>query len=182
MIQKINGKVIYESKWIRLREDQVRFPDGSEGVYAYTERVDEGPMIIPVNEKGEMLVLREWRYPIQDWVYQFPAGGHEEGEDSLTTAKRELEEETGLCASEWVQIGTFYCDPGSHRQKTQVFLARGLSKGEKHLDASEVHETRWIKTTDIDRMIEKEIVSGWLLSGMKILEAFLKSDESYRAE
>jgi ADP-ribose pyrophosphatase len=91
MIKTLKKRLVYENKWIRLWEDKVEFPNGTQGIHAYSERVDSGPMIIPITEDKKVIVLREWRYPIQDWTYCFPFGGSEKGENPLATAKRELE-------------------------------------------------------------------------------------------
>lgn len=157
---------MYENSWIRLREDQVEFPDGKTGVYAYTERVDAGPIIIPVTAEGKLVVLREWRYPIQDWTYCFPFGGVEAGEDALTAAKRELAEETGYSAEIWEFLGEIKIDPGANSQVTPVFLASGLTVGAAHLDGAEVHEVMEFSVEEIQAKIKSgEMTGGWLLAG-----------------
>jgi ADP-ribose pyrophosphatase len=84
---------------MELWEDEIEFPDGHKGVYSYTNRVDGGPMIIPQIDENHFLVLKEWRYPIKDWTYCFPAGGvNGPDEPMLEAAKRELKEETGVVA------------------------------------------------------------------------------------
>lgn len=166
MIKKTSSKIIYENPWIRLREDQVEFPGGKTGIYAYTERADSGPMIIPVTKEGKLIVLREWRYPIQDWTYCFPFGGVEVGEDALAAAKRELAEETGYSAETWESLGELKIDPGANSQVTPVFLATDLTSGEAHLDGSEVHKVMEFTVEEIQAKIKSgEMTGGWLLAG-----------------
>lgn len=175
MIKKTSSKIIYENQWIRLREDAVEFPGGKTGIYAYTDRVDAGPMIIPVTGEGKLVVLREWRYPIQDWTYCFPFGGVEVGEDALSAAKRELAEETGYTAENWESLGELKIDPGGSSQITPVFLAIGLRPGEAHLDGAEVHEVMEFTVEEIKSKIATgEMTGGWLLAGFAKYLAYKK--------
>lgn len=166
MIKKIFSKIIYENAWIRLREDQVEFPGGKTGIYAYTERVDAGPMIIPVTAGGKLVVLREWRYPIQDWTYCFPFGGIMPGEDVLSAAKRELAEETGYVAENWKSLGQLKIDPGANAQVTPVFLATEMKLDLFEQDTTEVHQVVEFTPEEIQGKIRSgEIDNGWLVAG-----------------
>ena len=166
MFKTLKKKLIYENKWIRLFEDDIVLPNGEPGIYAYHERVDPGSMIIPVMNDGKIVVLKEWRYPIQQWTYCFPFGGRNAGEDALETAKRELQEETGYTAATWTALGHIYIDPGSNTQMTPVFLARDLTPGIATLEISEVHEVCTFTITEIKHMIGSgQITNGWFLAG-----------------
>lgn len=170
MIKTLKQKLIYENKWIRLWEDEVEFPNGKRGIYAYFDRVDSGPMIIPMTDDGKFVMLHEWRYPTAGWQYNFPCGGCDEGEDMLSAAKRELEEETGIQASEWIDLGDLAIDPGGTSQVAKVFLARGLSFGVP----KESYDTQQFFLEKIEQMITQgEIRSGWTLSGYAKLKVFL---------
>ena len=94
-------------------------------------------------------------------------------EDSLTAAKRELEEETGYVAATWQSLGTVKIDPGANAQMTPVFLATGLTKGVMHREAGEVHQVLELSPEEIkDKIKNNEIDNGWLLSGfMKYLSS-----------
>lgn len=167
MIKKISSKIIYENPWLRVREDEVEFPNGQKGIYGYTDRVDGGPMIIPVTAEGKLIVLREWRYPIQDWTYCFPFGGFMPGEDMLTAAKRELLEETGYTAETWESLGELKIDPGANSQITPVFLATDLALNPYEQDQTEVHEVMEFTVEEIQSKIRSgEMTGGWLLSGL----------------
>lgn len=166
MYKKISSKIVYENPWVRLREDAIEFPNGKQGIYAYSERVDAGPMIIPVTAEGKLVVLREWRYPIQAWTYCFPFGGVEASEDVLTAAKRELAEETGYTAEHWESLGEIKIDPGGTAQITPVFLATGLRLNAFEQDATEVHEVLEFTAEEIAEKIRtNEMTGGWLLAG-----------------
>ncbi len=175
MIKTLKKKLLYENNWVRFHEDEVEFSDGSEGKYAYMERADSGPMIIPMTADGKFVVLKEWRYPIQDWTYCFPFGGKFEHEDIVTSAKRELEEETGFTASEWIELGVLQIDPGANSQTTPIFLAQGLIKGETKKEVSEIHEVCVFSIEKIQQMIEtQQITNGWFLAGFSKLKVYLE--------
>jgi ADP-ribose pyrophosphatase len=164
MFKTLKKKVLYESKWVRFCEDEIEFPSGEKGAYAYHERVDAGAIIIPVTSEGKFLVLREWRYPIQGWTWCFPAGGIEKGESPLEAVKRELEEETGFVASDWKELGTMAIDPGGSSQIAPAFLARNLTHTEAHPDPEEIHEVHFFTEKEIDEKIRSgEFNNNWLL-------------------
>jgi len=167
MIKTRRENVLYENPWVQFRADEVEFPDGSVGEYAFAERVDAGPMIIPLLDDGRLVVLREWRYPIQDWTYCFPFGGVEAGEDALAAAKRELLEETGYSARDWVSLGNIKIDPGGNSQVTPVWLARGLELVDKPSDPREDHELVVFSLADLENLVTNGTIdNGWLLAGL----------------
>ncbi|MEK7644575.1 MAG: PspC domain-containing protein [Patescibacteria group bacterium] len=175
MFKTLSKKIIYENKWIRLREDEIELPNGEKRFYSYTDRVDSGPMIIPLTDEGKLVLVKEWRYPIRDWTYCFPCGGVEENEDSLTAAKKELRQETGYSAGEWTALGFLKVDPGSNSQTTPVYLARKLKKGEAERESSEIMEIVELSLAEIKRMIKNdELNNSWFLSGYTKLVYFLE--------
>jgi ADP-ribose pyrophosphatase len=179
MIKTLNKKLIYENKWIRLWEDEVEFPNGEQGIYSYVQRIDEGGLIIPMIDDTHVVLLREWRYPIQSWTWCWPAGGsHTPGEAKLIVAQRELVEETGYTATDWTDLGTIQIDPGLNAQTEQVYLARGLTAGTPQLDVSEIHEVVIKSFDEVEQMISSgEINNGWFLAGWAKLKVFLSTRE-----
>lgn len=177
MIKTLNTKIIYENKWIRLHEHGIELPNGEKGVYSFTERVDSGPMIIPLTDEGKLVLVREWRYPIQDWTYCFPCGGVEGDEDMFTAAKKELRQETGYVADEWIELGVLKIDPGSNSQITPVYLARKLRVGAVERESSEIMEIVELSFEEIKRMIKNgEMDNSWFLAGFTKLVYFLEKN------
>ncbi len=175
MFRTLKKRVVYENPWIRVWEDQVEFSNGEPGIYGHLERRDEGALIIPMTPDGRFVVLHEWRYPIQGWTWCWPVGGsHTKGEDSLVVAKRELKEETGYTAREWIDLGGLRIDPGLSNQYERVFLARDLSLGTPRCEISEIHEVVIKTKEDIEAMIARdEIDNGWFLAGFAKAKVFL---------
>lgn len=175
MIKTLKQKILYENKWVKYHEDEVEFPNGEKGVYAFHERADAGPMIIPVTPEGKFLILKEWRYPIKDWTWCFPCGGVEAGESFLHSAQRELREETGFVSSNWKDLGVLFVDPGGSSQTAPVFLAEGiLLQQETQKDRAEVMEVHFFTAEEIEEKIRSsEFNNAWLLSGWSKYKASL---------
>lgn len=122
----LSSKQVYRNPWIKVREDRVIRPDGQDGIFGVVE-IRPAVIIIPLNERKETYLIGQWRYTINSYSWELPAGLVEEGESPLMTAKRELLEEAKLKANQWSRLGYFYLANGALNQKAYIFLARGLS-------------------------------------------------------
>jgi len=123
--EKISSKIVYQNKWLKVREDSVIRPDGKRGIYGVVERSNAN-FIIALNEKREIYFIREYRYPVRKLILQLPSGSTEKEENDLEAAKKELLEETGIQASKWEKLGSFYIGPGHETISANVFLATDL--------------------------------------------------------
>lgn len=127
---KYSGRIIY------VHVDKVRLPDGSTSTREVVEH-SGGVTVIPVDENGDVYCVRQYRYAFGEEVLETPAGKLEKGEDPFECAQRELSEETGFSAENWIYLGSFYPSPGYCKEILHAYLATGLKKGEAHLDEGE---------------------------------------------
>ena len=128
---------IWRGKMLDVRRDQVRLPDGSEGVREYIAH-SGAVVIIPVLDDGRLLFERQHRYAIRRTVLELPAGKIDPGEDIATTARRELLEETGHEAGKWRHLGVMHPCIGYANERIEIFLATDLRKvSEQQLDQGE---------------------------------------------
>ena len=135
--QTRSSSVVYENPWIRVREDSVRRPDGSDGIYGVVEMRNPAVFIVPVTDDDEIVLVEVERYTTGRVSLEVPAGGSD-GQDLLLAAQRELQEETGLVADSWEHIGSPMALNGVCHAPEHVFLARGLrASGELHEQAEE---------------------------------------------
>ncbi|HBN73347.1 MAG TPA: hypothetical protein DD376_00945 [Sutterella sp.] len=125
-----------KDSFIPLYRQQVRLPNGKVS-YRDIIRHPGACAILAIAEKDNVILERQWRAPLGCAVWEIPAGKIDLGEPSLVCAQRELTEETGLVASEWTFLGTLHNALGYSNEHIDVYLARGLKQGERHLDANE---------------------------------------------
>jgi 8-oxo-dGDP phosphatase len=108
--------------------------------------------ILPVNDAGEVLLIQQYRHPIRSRDWEIPAGLLDvAGEPALAAAKRELEEEADLVASDWMELGTFFTSPGGSNETIQIFRARGLTASTTVFDRTEEEADivkRWVSLDD----------------------------------
>ncbi len=135
----IDGEVVYEGKFLRVRKDRVRLPDGGESTREYF-RHPGAVVIIPLLDDGRVLLERQYRYPNDQVFIELPAGKLEYGEDPLLCAQRELREETGYSAADWKFVCTIHNAIAYSDEHLEIFLAKGLTAGEQQLDHGEFVE------------------------------------------
>ncbi len=132
----VSSQTIFTGRVISLRVDEVILENGRQ---AKREVVDHpgGVCVLPLNENGEVTLVRQFRYPYREELLEIPAGKRDHGEDPLECGKRELEEETGLRAAQYVSLGELYPSPGYFSEVIYLYLATGLTKAAQRLDEDE---------------------------------------------
>lgn len=130
---------IYKGKIISVQLDQVELPDGSKSVREIVKHPG-AVAIVPFTKDGKMVVVRQFRKPLEKEIYEIPAGKLEQGEDPETCALRELEEETGYTPRKINFITSFYTSPGFANELLYLYEAEDLEEGKAHPDADEFVE------------------------------------------
>lgn len=174
-MKRIGRKTVYESPWITVHEDQVSFRD-SELLYNVVDREDT-VVICPVFNEENVLLLEHYRYPTDDYGYEFPMGGIEKMEDPLEAAYRELQQETNLYPDSIKPIGTFFPNPGLSNQKAHVFYARINSETENVI-LSEEEEIVGFSILPIKNinLSKQKIRDAFTISSIQILEKYLEPE------
>ena len=144
---------VYQGKIVNLRCDEAALPDGKPCKREMVEHPG-GASVLCVY-KGKVALVRQFRYAYQEELLEIPAGKLERGEDPLLAAKRELEEETGLVASELKPLYTLYPTPGYTNEKIYIYEASGVTAGRQHLDEGEFLNVVFLPVEEVARMIEK---------------------------
>jgi ADP-ribose pyrophosphatase len=124
--------------------------------------------IVAVDREECVTLVRQPRVPAGGPLLELPAGGVEEGEAPIETAKRELAEETGLRGGDWVEVATFFTSPGYTDEKMHLFLATGLEHGEAHPEGSEEIELVRIPVADVPGLLD-DLEDAKTLAGLLLL-------------
>ena len=135
-----SSRIAWSSPWYRVRQDEIITPDGRPGVYNVVEKED-AVWIVPVTADRQIILIKNYRYTVDDWCWEVPAGSIEpEHADIAETARVELLEEVGGVAEEMVWIGRFYVANGIFNEVGHIFLATGVTLGQHQREATEVME------------------------------------------
>lgn len=135
----LDSEQVFDGRLLKVYRDRVRLPDGATSVREYI-RHPGAVAIVALFEDGQVLLERQFRYPLRRTFIEIPAGKLEPGEDHLVTGKRELLEETGYVAREWRKLGQIHNAIGYSDELIEIWLARGLEKREARLADGEFLE------------------------------------------
>ena len=166
---KTGSEEIFDGVILHVFKDTVALPNGKPAIREVIRHVG-AVGIVPLTDDGKVIIERQFRYPLNRVVTEIPAGKLDSAaEDRLSAAKRELEEETGYTANEWINLGDYiptcaYCD-----ERITLYLARGLSLGQRHLDEDEFLDFEAIPLSDL----VEDVMAGRITDG-KTQVAILK--------
>jgi len=167
---KTDSQEIFNGVILHLFKDTVELPNGKSATREVIRHVG-AVGVIPMTDDGKVIIEKQFRYPLNRVVTEIPAGKLDSfTEDRLSAAKRELEEETGYTAKEWIPLGDYiptcaYCD-----ERITLYLARGLSLGQRHLDEDEFLN---FEAVPLETLLE-QVMDGTITDG-KTQVAVLKA-------
>ena len=171
-VGKVGGRRVYSGRIVSLDVDRVRFPNGSEGEIEMIRHSGASAVVPflsdPAGEDPQILLLRQYRYAADGYMWEVPAGRLDEGEDPEACARRELAEETGCTAERVERLTTIYTTPGFTDEKIHLFMATGLVHGEHAREHDEFIE---VETMPISRALE--LVERGEISDSKTIVALL---------
>ena len=171
--RKLSSEMKFDGKLIKVTYD-VAEVNGKE---AWREVVHHpgASAVIAIDEDNRIIMEKQFRYALNDYLLEIPAGKLDAGEDPLVCAKRELEEETGIVASEWISLGTIATSPGFCNEVIHLYVAKGLSKGEIHWDEDEYVEVERYRFDELlQRIKEEKIKDSKSLSALLLAMPYLK--------
>jgi len=134
----LGSRQVYVNPWIRVREDQVIRADGNPGIYGVVEFQNHALGIVPVSDTLETILIGQWRYPLDIYSWEIPEGGGPLSIPELDSAKRELQEEAGVTADIWTDLGLFHLSNSVTNEAGRIFLAQGLHYGHAEPEGDEV--------------------------------------------
>lgn len=133
----VRSETVYSGKILQLQRDTVLLPNGKTASRELIRHVG-AVCVVPLTEENEVIVERQYRYPVAEVLTEIPAGKLDsKQEDRLEAARRELREETGVTADEMINLGTFFPAAAYSDERITLYLARGLHFGARELDEDE---------------------------------------------
>lgn len=155
-----SSKVMYKCSLFSVTEDRAVDKTGWK-MNRSVVRHRGSAVMMPVDDENRVMLVRQYRLPANQFLWELPAGKLDEGETALQAAKRELGEETGLSAKKWKKLVTFFPSPGYVEEKMTIYLATGLTQGEAKPMEDERIETKWFSKKELREAIRSnKIVDG----------------------
>jgi ADP-ribose pyrophosphatase len=164
----ISSREVLKNKLFTVAEEVATDPGGFH-IQRFIVRHPGSAVMMPVDGKDRVLLVKQFRLPARRELWELPAGRLDPGESPLEAAKRELREETGYKAKKWVKLASFWATPGYVDEKMNLFLALDLTPGEQEPTGDERIETRWFPKTELSDLIR----AGKVLDGKTIIGYFL---------
>jgi ADP-ribose pyrophosphatase len=123
--------------------DEVATDSGGFEIHRSIIRHPGSAVMMAVDEKDRILLVKQFRLPAEQDLWELPAGSIDPGETALEASRRELREETGYHAEQWTELVSYWASPGYVAEKMTIYLAQNLTAGPQHLMGDERIEIRW---------------------------------------
>lgn len=173
----LSSEIITHGRIFEVRRDQVRYPDGR--VTDYDIIIHAGAVtIVPINDKGEIWFVRQYRHAIGETLLELPAGTLEEGELPEVCANRELREEIGYAAGNLRPLGAFFLAPGYSSEYMHIYLATQLIHDPLKPDADEFLQVETLPIANVLNMIENdEFKDAKTIAALSLARPYLESQQ-----
>lgn len=159
--QKISSREVYDNPWINVRHEEVIKPNGEFGIYGIAHFKMLAAAIVPLDNEGNIWLVGQFRYTINEYSWEIPMGGGDLNGDSLEAAKRELKEETGLIASKWTNLGHLHTSNSVTDEVGYMYLAEELTLEDAEPDDTEILQIKKVSLVEAVRMVmESEITDS----------------------
>jgi 8-oxo-dGTP pyrophosphatase MutT (NUDIX family) len=163
--KRLTRRVAYENRWLTVFHDEVKRPDGNDGIYGVVHFENRSVGVVALDPSKRVLLVGQFRYTIGRFSWEIPAGGAPVGEDTEATARRELKEETGYSAGSMQLLLHAHMSNSVTDEEGYCYLATDLVAGNASPEGTERIELRWVPFDEALRRIE----SGEITDALSIL-------------
>jgi ADP-ribose pyrophosphatase len=173
-IKTLSSRVVYQNRWMTVREDEIERADGSKGIYSVVEK-PRATMVIPI-DGDDVYLIEQFRYPVKKRFLEFPGGAWEmkKDPDPLELARGELQEETGLLAGKMEHLGVLYYAYGITDQPYDIYRATELTQGSANRETEEQDlVVKRVTARELEQLIgdgviqDAPTIAAWTLHRMK---------------
>jgi ADP-ribose pyrophosphatase len=177
--KKLSEEVVFDNPWIRLETHDVINPSGGKSLYGKVHFKAFAIGIIPMDEEGNIWLVGQWRYTLNEYFWEIPMGGGDLNVERLDSAKRELKEETGLSATKWTELLKMHTSNSVTDEVGYAYLAEGLTQGETEFDETEDLEIKKLPFWEAYEMvIDGRITDSLTMTAIFKLAHILKQQQS----
>lgn len=171
--QQSHSQELYRGSFLNLKRDQVTMPNGSLASRDYFAHPGAA-VIVAFTQDGDLVLEKQFRYPVGQVLLEFPAGKLDPSEAALACAKRELIEETGYSAQQWARFPMVHLAPAYCTEELHIFLAKDLQLQQRDLDEGELIDIVFMKPTELfDLCMKGQVSSAVTLTTCFWLQAYL---------
>lgn len=167
-----------KNPWIGVKKVSFELPTGTKVEDYFIVEKSDVVVIVTLNSKGKVYLIREYERGVTEIGHKFPAGHLDEEETPKEAAKRELREELGLDIGKLTYLGTTYVEPGFMTNRAHYYLAENLSEssGKGKKEPSELFEGSWVKWEVVEQMIDKgEIKNPFVIVASRLFNSYRES-------
>jgi len=151
--KQLDSSKVFDGRLLQVYKDRIRLPNGSETTREYIKHLG-AVAVVAIDENNRIVMEKQFRYPFSKAMLEIPAGKLDSpDEDPLEAAKRELVEETGITAAEYVYLGPLYPTVAYSSEVIHLYWAKGLSFGDRHLDSDESINVSFMDFEEVVRMV-----------------------------
>ncbi|MEL7145158.1 MAG: NUDIX hydrolase [Bacteroidota bacterium] len=174
--QTVHRKSIYDNPWISVEEHDVINPSGNPGIYGKVHFKNKAIGIIPLDEDNNTWLVGQYRYTLDEYSWEIPMGGGPNEVDILTSAKRELKEETGLEAASWENIMRIHTSNSVTDEEGFVFIARQLTQGATEFEDTEQLMIKKLPLAQcVEMVMDQKITDSLSIAGILKVDRLLNS-------
>jgi 8-oxo-dGTP pyrophosphatase MutT (NUDIX family) len=173
----ISSEEKYDNPWINLTEYQVINPNGGKGIYGKVHFKNLAIGILPINDKDEIVLIGQYRFPLDVYSWEIPEGGGKIGIDPLESAKRELLEETGLKANRWAKLLEMHLSNSVSDELAIIYVAEDLEQFEAEPEETEQLEIKKVAFEEALKMVmDGEITDSMTVAAILKYQILRTSD------
>lgn len=171
----LSSQTVYENAWLELSHREVITPGGNNGIYGLVKFKNQAIGIIPMDAEGNIYLVGQFRYAIDEYSWEIPEGGGVLGADVLEAAKRELKEETGLIANKWTRLARIHTSNSATNEEGFLYIAEDLAQEDAEPEDTEELQVKKIPLNEAVEMVMRSEITDSLSVCAILMAARMKN-------